>query len=246
MTRARVSHISLNYTGFALSALESLWVLTQCAPTAVAAPGPPIRRRGDTLPWDWTHASHARPTTRWPRRGDDSDARCPRASAHGSPAPLAGRPLSRQLDCILSQPTRRPCARVDQPVGAQSLHLRGHAPPEPATWRGPALTAFPHTARDNQGARHPWVGASRRRAPCGVFRSRRRRTPEPGGSIAQPHKPTAPARHEVAGVGGHARWPGPLGSSLRRTCSGSPANALCSSNAPTPATDEIFADTTSW
>ena len=61
MTRARVSQISLNYTGFALSDHESLWVLTrvgsevclvscgevvrQCAPTAVAAPGPPGKGR---------------------------------------------------------------------------------------------------------------------------------------------------------------------------------------------------------
>ena len=29
MTRARVSHISMNYTGFALSDLESPWVLTR-------------------------------------------------------------------------------------------------------------------------------------------------------------------------------------------------------------------------
>ena len=214
-------------TGFELHGLSITWTLNFRASVRAncrSSSRPPTQRRGGTLPWDWTHASHARPTTRWPRRGDDSDARCPRASAHGSPAPLTGRPLSRQLDCILSQPTRRPCARVGRPVGAQSLHLRGHAPPEPATWRGPALTAFPRTARDNQGARLPPLGG-------GIATTRPlRRLPKPpptshpgatGGSVAQPHKPTAPARHEVAGVGGHARQPGPLGPSLRRTCSGS-------------------------
>ena len=36
-------------------------------------------------------------------------------------------------------------------------------------------------------------------------------------SSAVPRKPTASARHEVAGVGGHAWWPGPLGSPFRRT-----------------------------
>ena len=52
-------------------------------------------------------------------------------------------------------------------------------------------------------------------------------------SSAPPRKPTAPARHEVAGVGGHAWRPGPLGSPLRRTRrSGSPAGALCSAVGP--------------
>ena len=55
-----------------------------CAVCLAAFRVPSVR----TLPWALTLASHARPTTKWPRRGDDSDARRPRGNrlpCHASP-----------------------------------------------------------------------------------------------------------------------------------------------------------------